>query len=89
MSFKLSNSNPFKEKWKMGRIAASIGIGILLYVVVGFGGCLVRVVSNSGNWIEKDTPASPLNSYTQEAVIAFFAVIAIGIFSAVSGATRP
>lgn len=73
----------------MSRIAASIGIAILLYFIVGFGGCLVRIVSNSGGWIENDTPSSVWTSYTTEAVIAFFMVLGVGVLSAVREYVQP
>lgn len=65
------------------RTTTSIGIGILIYFVVGFGGCLVRIVGNGSDWIGNNSPGSVFASYSQEAVIAFFIVIAIGIFSAI------
>ena len=64
-------------------VAASIGIGIVLWVVVGFGGCVVRIVTNSGDWIGGNSPSSVWVSYTREAVLAFLFAVGIGIYSAV------
>ncbi len=65
------------------RIIASIVIGVLIYFIVGFGGCVVRIVGNANNWIDNNSPGSVFASYSQEAIIAFFVVIAIGVFTAI------
>jgi len=71
------------------RVLASIGIGILLYFVVGFGGCVVRMVGIGNRWIESDSGGEAFYSYVKEAVIAFFFVIAIGVFSALKTLFEP
>lgn len=69
-------------------IVYSIVIGILLYFIVGFGGCLVRIVGTN-TWIKDNSPGSTFDSYTHEAVLAFVLVIGIGIFSALREVIQP
>lgn len=64
----------------IGEILGYIAMGLVVYFMVGFGGCAVRIVTT--DWVRNNDLYKPFSSYRHEAVVAFCLITAIGIFRA-------
>jgi ElaB/YqjD/DUF883 family membrane-anchored ribosome-binding protein len=61
----------------------SLGLAVLSYFLVGFGGCIVR--AGSGKWIDFERGSNydyPLYAWTNEAFYVAVCIVVIGIFGA-------